>query len=360
MKKFLPIYFMSFFFVFFSSCSSGQKKSSSPKDNIKEKSITKETNNSSPDHDPFFTESESITKLYGPKSITRNMIQDKKGNYWFATWEGILHYNGITFTNFTNKDSLRRYHVFSLLEDKDDNIWFGTIGAGLYFYDGKTFTNISTDDGLAYNRTGCIYEDKNGNIWIGTERGISFCKGGSISTGNIKFKNYDLPGVANNSDVNSIIEDDEGNIWIGTRGDAFIFDGKKFSAIMNNDGSTFNNVRSIIQATDGNIWLGGNNGLWRYDGDTYYNHTKEFVGYIFEDSQGKIWTSSTVDGSPDNWALTFYEKSMMPVALYNSTLVEPKVGMLFGITEDTKSNIWFGTLKGVGRYDGKSFEYFRE
>ena len=68
---------------------------------------------------------------------------------------------------------MRRYHVFSLLEDRQGNIWFGTIGAGVYRYDGKTFTNFTTQHGLPDDKIGCFYEDRNGSLWIGTINGLS-------------------------------------------------------------------------------------------------------------------------------------------------------------------------------------------
>jgi ligand-binding sensor domain-containing protein len=33
---------------------------------------------------------------------------------------------------------------------------------------------------------------------------------------------------------------------------------------------------------------------------------------------------------------------------------------VFGITDDKNGNIWVGTMQGVVRYDGETFQYFRE
>ncbi|MFM9949725.1 MAG: two-component regulator propeller domain-containing protein [Saprospiraceae bacterium] len=35
-------------------------------------------------------------------------------------------------------------------------------------------------------------------------------------------------------------------------------------------------------------------------------------------------------------------------------------GQVFGILEDTDENIWFGTVHGVCRFDGKTFTCFSE
>ena len=99
------------------------------------------------DVDPYFVESSGISSNRGPQVITRNVLQDSKGGFWLATWHGVIRFDGTTFTNVTNKEGLRRYRAFSLLEDHQDNIWLGTTGAGLYRYDGETYTNFTTKDG---------------------------------------------------------------------------------------------------------------------------------------------------------------------------------------------------------------------
>ena len=303
------------------------------------------------DSDPYFQETNTITTSYGPSSITRNIMQDRKGNIWLASWEGIMRYDGTSFTNFTNKERLRRYHVFSVLEDSKGNLWFGTIGAGVYRYDGKKFTNITTKDGLAHDRVGCFYEDKAGNIWMGTEGGISVYDGKSI-------RNFTTEEGLTNNDINAIIEDKSGKFWFGTRGEACFYDGKTFTKFTNKEGAPFNNVRSIIEDKKGNIWLGGNDGLWRYDGNALTNYSRSFVGYIYEDKKGDIWTSSEVNRG--TWALSRYEEKSLLDNTVAATPIRTEQGMFFGIVEDAKGGIWLGSLQGVSRYDGTSFNNFSQ
>ena len=49
----------------------------------------------------------------------------------------------MTFTNFTTKDGLVNNSVFSVLEDRDGSLWFGTRGVGLSRYDGTSFATFS-------------------------------------------------------------------------------------------------------------------------------------------------------------------------------------------------------------------------
>ncbi|MEP6928473.1 MAG: two-component regulator propeller domain-containing protein, partial [Flavobacterium sp.] len=157
-------------------------------------------------------------------------------------------------------------------------------------------------------------------------------------------------------EITSIIEDKKGKFWFATRGNTFVYDGKIFSVFTHND-KPFKNVRSLIEDKKGNIWLGGADGLWRYDGNTFINFTRNFVGYIIEDKKGNIWTSSQRNNSPV-WALFRYDRNSLSDK--NPTVTEIKSGGngLFGILEAHDGNIWFGSMKGVYRYDGKTVTDF--
>ena len=320
-------------FVFCTSCKE-QNKSDQPKNNVKH-------------------ETKKIITYHGPNHITRNIIQDRNGNIWMASWDGVFRYDGKSFINITSKISSARF--FSVLEDREGNLWFGSIGSGVYFYNGKTFRNYTTKEGLAGNEVTCIYEDKTGKIWFGTTGGASRYDGQS-------FRNFTTKDGLPSNEVNSIIEDKTGKFWFGTRDCASVYDGKTF-VTLTNMGKPFTNVRTIIKDKTGNIWLGGNDGIWRYDGKTFTNFTHKFVGYIYEDKKGNIWTSS-LKGNVWNRSLTTYGQ-VWTLSRYNvetllnnkPTITEIKSGegMIFGILEDYDGNIWFGTLNGVCRYDGKRF-----
>jgi len=295
---------------------------------------------------------DTIFAVNAPNRITRTAIQDKDGNIWFASFEGIIRYDGKSFVNITHKINSNRF--FSVLQDRKGNFWFASIGSGVYYYNGKSFQNFTTKEGLANDRVICIYEDKTGKIWFGTEGGVSCYDGKS-------FRNFTTKEGLPKSEVSSIIEDHTGKFWIGTRYGVYIYDGKALTAFNNKDGKPFKNVRSIIVDKKGNIWVGGSDGLWRYDGNTFINFTQKFVGYIYEDRKGNIWTSSSESTSSDGWALSCYDEKNISFANEKALVTEIKTNekMLFGILEDKERNIWVGTIQGVFKYDGKSRVYFR-
>lgn len=327
--------------------------------NTQERNEAPENNNSQlPDEEPTLPEVDTLFAINAPNSITRNIIEDKKGNIWFASFEDIIRYDGSSFTRITTDKKMGRF--FSVLEDKNGNFWFTTIGEGVYYYDGSTFQNFTIKDGLANNRVPFSYEDSKGNIWFGTEEGASRYDGES-------FQNFTLKNGLPNNDVNSIAEDHNGKIWVATRNGVSIHDGETFTNFNKNNGSIFGNVRSLITDSKGNIWLGGNDGLWRYSEGVLSQFSADFVGYVYEDKKGNIWTSSkSIDF--DNWVLSQYDEKVLTedIPSDNNTFSNAKASviktgdaMLFGILEDQENNIWVGTLNGVFKYDGKASTYFR-
>lgn len=339
MKKLVKLVTLLLLFVFCTSCTQNQTEG---------KKIIINADN------------KGVISSHGPKSITRNIIQDRKGNIWIAAFDGVFRYDGKSFNNITSKVSSARF--FSVLEDRKGNLWFGSIGSGVYYYDGKSFENFTTKEGLLNNEILSIYEDKKGNIWFGVSGGTSRYDGKS-------FQNYILKRNGINEDrtgktftnrqpdgVVSIIEDKKGELWFGTNNNVYIYDGKTFTVFTHN-GKSFKNVRSIIEDKKGNIWLGGADGLWSYDGSAFTNFTQRFIGYIIEDKKGNIWTSSGKAGNL-GWALSKYDRKSL--SNEKPTVIEiANKPMFFGILEAHDGSIWFGEFDGVHRYDGKTITDFK-
>jgi ligand-binding sensor domain-containing protein len=327
--------------------------------------------------DPYFVKSFDTVSTFGPSCITRYILEDKKGNIWFATWQGIVKYDGKVFTNYTLKEGLIPFHVYSLMEDRSGNIWFGTVRGGAYKYNGKTFTLFTTNDGLADDLIGCMMEDKTGIIWFGTDAGISRCDT------SVLFKTSTRPGITTISGlplnskkgfttytsfnglcgdrVNSIIQDKSGKIWIATRSGVSCYDGKSFTNFTNK-GVPFTNVRCMKEDKNGKIWIGGQDGLYCYDpiayGETALTQLlPNFICYIFEDKAGHFWISTGERDAAGGMALYTYDRKK-----FTKLLVKNEAGdsQIFEITEDKNGLIWFGTMQGPCRYDGKTFTYFRK
>ncbi|MES1225213.1 MAG: two-component regulator propeller domain-containing protein [Bacteroidota bacterium] len=283
-------------------------------------------------------------------SMVRNVKQARNGDILIASYLGVFRYDGKLFTNITSAISSPSF--WDVLEDRKGNLWFATRDSGVYLLpSGQTnFQHFTTNDGLASNMALHIYEDRAGNIWFGASRydGKSFRY----------FTTKD--GFPSNS-IRLLLEDKTGKLWFGAQGEnMFVYDGKTFTVLKNQDGNTFKNVWSIIEDKKGNIWFGDNNGFWRYDGSIFTKVSQRGAYAIIEDKKGNIWTTGSIDARADaGWALSRYDQK----SLYNkkpavTEIMSGQPGLL-GLLEANDGNIWFGSYRGVYRYDGKTITDFK-
>ena len=100
----------------------------------------------------FHYDGETFNKFTEKTDIGSAIFKDTKGNLWFDGGEklnaiesinGLWRYDGTIFTNFSSSDGMGKNSVWSMLEDRDGNIWIGTRNCGLYCFDGKKFTAFS-------------------------------------------------------------------------------------------------------------------------------------------------------------------------------------------------------------------------
>ncbi|MEK6616797.1 MAG: two-component regulator propeller domain-containing protein, partial [Bacteroidota bacterium] len=70
-----------------------------------------------------------------PQSSIYTMLQDKNGNIWVGTMSGVSKYNGLNFENFNKKDGLSENRVTSSCLAQDGSIWFGHWSGGISKYD---------------------------------------------------------------------------------------------------------------------------------------------------------------------------------------------------------------------------------
>ena len=183
------------------------------------------------------------------------MLEDKKGNFWLGSYQGVVRYDGKNFTYFTEKEGLINNDVKCILEDKTGNLWFGT-PHGASLYDGKTFTQFTDTQGLKVRNVMSILQDRTGNLW--------FCsyQGGVSKYDGKNFTHFTTKEGLSHNNVRSILEDNNGNLWFGTRGGGVCkYDGNSFTHFTEKEGLSNNDVTSMALDKGGNIWVGTISGL---------------------------------------------------------------------------------------------------
>lgn len=161
--------------------------------------------------------------------------------------------------------SKARIKILSIQETKQDIVWVGTDGDGVYKFLTlpKTFYSITEgpqDAGqISHSIVRSIYEDDDGTLLIGT-------RGGGLNTIDPKTKRTRILNSRNglsNDAVLSIGKDLKGNIWIGPDGEGIDMleagTGRIFHFprdFENKTDLTFSNIYSICVDAFNEIWLG--------------------------------------------------------------------------------------------------------
>lgn len=148
-----------------------------------------------------------------------SITEDKYQNLWLATANyGLIKYDKKDVEIINKKNKFTDKAVYSVVKDKDGNLWCGT-EEGLFYYNYKEFVNISEKDGLISNQAYFLVFDNQNRLWIGTNKGIdAFQVNDFIISGKINIKHFGkeegLKGIECNA--NAAIKDDEGKLWFGT------------------------------------------------------------------------------------------------------------------------------------------------
>lgn len=110
-------------------------------------------------------------ETYNPNYVF-DLIVANNQTIWAGTWGGgVGHFDGKAWKNYTVKDGLAGNIVYSVAQDEQGGLWFGTNG-GLSHYDGKNWYGYTSADGLLDNNIYAIQPAANGKLWVGTRSGV--------------------------------------------------------------------------------------------------------------------------------------------------------------------------------------------
>ncbi len=218
-----------------------------------------------------------------------SIAQDHEGYLWFGTNNGLVRYDGYQSKVYRNDadDSttiggnqlldLGANPILLLFVDSQGDLWAGTTNdLSRYERHCDCFSHYYLP--VAKGRINAITEDKNNNLWVGGQ-GEGLFKYNRESDQFIPYLNdpEDSNSLTNDF-VNTLITDQHNNIWIGlwnndvTTGGLIQFNpttgvAQRFLNVPNNFNSlTDNRVSSLLEDQDGQIWVGTvQNGLHLYN-----------------------------------------------------------------------------------------------
>ena len=193
-----------------------------------------------------------------------NMLIDSQNRIWIAPYnEGIRCFtpDGKQLASYTTHNSNLNNNVVLSLAEREGKIWIGTDGGGINILEPETgrFSLLehvpgSDNYSLPANSILCLYNDRNNNIWAGSIRN------GLISIREVSMKTYTdvLPGSdrgLSNNTVLSLYQEADDRIWIGTDGGGLNLFNPLTEKFTHFPSTWEDKVASICPFTSGNLLL---------------------------------------------------------------------------------------------------------
>ncbi len=315
------------------------------------------------------------------------VFQAANGDYWFGSdTNGAYKYDGKIITNYTTSDGLSSNRIRAIQEDKKGNIYISTL-EGIDKFDGQDFTKLVPIESKSSNENWALNPD---DLWfsiLGKNGDAGPCRYDGTHLYQLTFPKHYLADAyykqfPNKSwspyDVYYIYEDRKGTMWFGTSNLGICrYDGKTLSWLYEEEltltpqGGSFG-IRSIIEDSKGKFWIC--NSHYRYtispeahieDDKTLvaYQREKGIAGLKTDDGSEFIYFMSVVeDHQGDLWMATYnqgvYRYDGKKFTTYSVKAGENNV-TLFSIYKDRKGELWLGTHEnGLYKFNGTNFEKF--
>lgn len=278
------------------------------------------------------------------------IVEDKDNNIWFGTDNGCLvKFDGENWTIYDSTNSPIKWQIWTLAVDPVNNLWIGTYGSegGLIKFDGVEWHEYNLDQyGINGTSIFDIEIDKHGNFWMGTYwDGLTKFDGEKFTIFNSQ--NSGLGGGLGNlmDEINCVAIDDSGYIWIGSdHGGAAMFDGdSQWTNFHDSDSTVDASIYTLEIDNEGSVWFGGVKYLARYNKSTGWHKYEYPENYLWPtsmsiDSENVKWFSS--------WKFGFYKFDNNEWTHIYPTSPDLSEEGTWANMMDSRGNIWIGYNNG--------------
>ncbi len=289
-----------------------------------------------------------------PHNSLRDIAQTPEGHLWFATWEGLVRYNGLDFTVFdrSTRPGLRDNGVGALYVDRNGGLWIS---------DSRGNVTRRSADGRwqVFERQPpapqvliqAMQMDSHGKLWLLYEgNGI-----GTLSPDGKFHYEAPPPGVPMALSFTKLVVDAQDRVWVGTLNGLVV---RGTDGVLRRAPESFGLGRSLVwpyRAPDGVLWIVAGDRIYRMvDGVPELQHQLSGIQHItamLQDRHGDLWLGTENQGLV---RLSRHGLERLPAGL------NLPGGRVVSLREDAEGSIWVGANGGLYRLRETLFSSFTE
>jgi signal transduction histidine kinase/ligand-binding sensor domain-containing protein len=277
------------------------------------------------------------------------LLSDSRGNVWVGTWAQGLWLvtrdpagGRLSVKRVSGLSDIAGNQVRSLREDREGNIWAGTLD-GLYRLSPSKVETI-TDVGLV----GGIGATPDGSLWIGTGDDLLQFSGGAVR------KHDELRRLTRA--LYRTLDIDSGTVWTSTRSELFRLTANRTEAIPLIGVGPLQSINTIVADRQGGVWLNDlDRGLMRWRRGRVEpvalpeSLANMRIEALYVDRSLHLWISFS-----DGRLATIDRTDHLEVRD-----IDRSAGVYRPMFQDSKGVMWLGGTEGITRFDGTRFATWR-
>lgn len=286
-----------------------------------------------------------------------SMLVDREGALWVGTdAAGAVRLADFTTVSYTRTEGLPGEIVDCVLEGADGRIYAGVQWNGLFEIARGRAVRVPGSDRPRFARINRrIARDGRGNWWVGTDAGAYFVAGPGLDLRRARPAPSE-DGVLSSAGIFMVVEDATGAVWISTRDrGTYVSDGGRLPRRVPLGDPSLDPgfVYTVARRPGGPAWLGWLSTLARFEGEQVERIPvgcglpELYVRSALVDRRGGLWLGLRFRGVA--WAA---DASAVRPAFRNLTTADGlSSNTVWALEEDGDGRIYFGTSRGVDRYD---------
>ena len=219
-------------------------------------------------------------ELYRTEGLGYTLVKDKNDQIWGGGFnQGLEKYNRKkdVFEDITPLTNIPDRDVAEIISISEDSMWVNTWSSGIFSVDPQTFQSSPVKvDGRDLHRSRASFKGKDGSIWLGSDDGLYHITNGVTQK---YVHDPSNPNSLSNNRVFSISQDQQNNMWIGTAKGLNKIDLKNnnISRYLEQPGLPNDFIYGVLVDNRSNIWVSTNRGLSKLDrtSQTFTNFTEQ-------------------------------------------------------------------------------------